>query len=110
MAVVSSLGQPLTAVPAFLFVERFQLLQPCGMGFAAGCMVYITLADLLPDALDKVRPCACCLCLGPVPQGLGLHGALALARIEAPRLSSSRIGWLTEGLAGWLAVGAALAA
>ena len=51
-AILTSMPQPLVAVPAFVFVETFQALLPFAMGFAAGCMVWITLAELLPDALD----------------------------------------------------------
>lgn len=51
-AVVTSLPQPLLAVPAFVFVETFAGLLPLGMGFAAGCMIWITVAELLPDALE----------------------------------------------------------
>jgi zinc transporter ZupT len=51
-AVVTSLPQPLLAVPAFVFVETFAALLPLGMGFAAGCMIWITVAELLPDALE----------------------------------------------------------
>lgn len=51
-AVATSLPQPLLAVPAFVFVETFAALLPLGMGFAAGCMIWITVAELLPDALE----------------------------------------------------------
>jgi zinc transporter ZupT len=51
-AVVTSLPQPLLAVPAFMFVETFAALLPLGMGFASGCMIWITVAELLPDALE----------------------------------------------------------
>ena len=51
-AVITSLPQPLLAVPAFLFVETFAGLLPFAMGFAAGCMVWITIAELIPDALE----------------------------------------------------------
>ena len=47
-AILTSMPQPLVAVPAFVFVETFQALLPFAMGFAAGCMVWITLAELLP--------------------------------------------------------------
>ena len=49
--VVTSLPQPLLAVPAFMFVETFQPVLPFSLGFAAGCMVWIVFAELLPDAL-----------------------------------------------------------
>ena len=55
-AVLSSMGQPLVAVPAFLFVEKFEMVQPIGVGFAAGSMVFIVLVELLPDALAKTTP------------------------------------------------------
>eukprot|EP00891_Asterochloris_glomerata_P001649 jgi/Astpho2/1649/e_gw1.00032.159.1_t len=51
-AVATSLPQPLLAVPSFMFVETFSGFLPVALGFAAGCMVWMVFAELLPDALE----------------------------------------------------------
>ncbi len=55
-SIFSSLPQPLMAVPAFLFVEAFAPLLPAGLGFAAGAMIWMSIRDLVPDALHDAPP------------------------------------------------------
>ena len=55
-SIVSSLPQPLMAVPAFLFVESFGPLLAPGLGFAAGAMAWMVVRQLIPDARADARP------------------------------------------------------
>jgi zinc transporter ZupT len=52
LAIVSSLPQPLIAVPSFLFVQFFRPFLPIGLGLAAGAMIWMVIADLVPDAFE----------------------------------------------------------
>ena len=52
-SVFSSLPQPLLAVPAFMFVDRFEAVLPAALGVAAGAMVWMVCRDLVPDALAQ---------------------------------------------------------
>ncbi len=54
-SIVSSLPQPLMAVPAFLFVDSFAIALPYGLGFAAGAMVLMVFVEILPDAYKESR-------------------------------------------------------
>lgn len=69
---LTSLPQAVVAVPAFMFVSTFRALLPLALGFAAGCMVWMVFAELLPDALEnashaKVLP-------GPLPTHCVVQG------------------------------------
>jgi zinc transporter ZupT len=54
-SIVSSLPQPLMAVPAFLLVGAFAGVIPYGIGFAAGAMVFMVFVELLPEAFEEGR-------------------------------------------------------
>lgn len=52
-SIFSSLPQPLLAVPAFMFVSFFAPFLPIGLGLAAGAMIWMTLSELIPEALEN---------------------------------------------------------
>jgi zinc transporter ZupT len=49
-SIFTSLPQPLVAVPAFLCAEAFTQVLPFCMGFAAGCMIWMVVAEVMPDS------------------------------------------------------------
>jgi zinc transporter, ZIP family len=55
-SIFTSLPQPLLAAPAFLFVEAFRPFLSAGLGFAAGAMTWLVLAELVPDAHKELGP------------------------------------------------------
>lgn len=55
-AFLTSLPQPIAAVPAAILSWVFQPLMPLLMGFAAGAMIFLVVLELIPEALEKEPP------------------------------------------------------
>ena len=55
-SIFSSLPQPLMAVPAFLLVSAFEPFLPFGLGLAAGAIIWMIGAEVLPGACGKASP------------------------------------------------------
>jgi zinc transporter ZupT len=52
-AVLTSLPQPIVAVPAFVLISIAQTLLPASLGFAGGAMIFLVVAELLPDSFAR---------------------------------------------------------
>ncbi|KAG2315455.1 hypothetical protein Bca52824_018577 [Brassica carinata] len=49
-SIITSLPQPIIAVPAFLCADAISKFLPFCTGFVAGCMIWMVIAEVLPDA------------------------------------------------------------
>ncbi|NIR47328.1 ZIP family metal transporter [candidate division KSB1 bacterium] len=53
LSILSSVPQPLAAVPSGLAVWFFKPLLAMGLGFAGGAMIYLVVLELIPEALEE---------------------------------------------------------
>ena len=72
-SIFTSLPQPVAAVPSFLAVETFLARLPVGFGIAAGAMIWMVFAELIPEAEKNASPSAVGTAVA-----LSLTGLLAL--------------------------------
>jgi len=56
LAVLTSLPQPIAAVPAVFAAWWINPLMPWLMAFAAGAMIFLVIQELIPEALEKLSP------------------------------------------------------
>lgn len=52
-SVLTSVPQPLLAVPAFILTSLFQPLVAPSLGFAGGAMIFLVMSELLPDSFES---------------------------------------------------------
>lgn len=52
-SILSSVPQPIMAVPAAIAAWMFEPLLPIGLGFAGGAMIHMTVSELLPDSIKE---------------------------------------------------------
>ena len=52
VSILTSIPQPIMAVPSAMVAWFFEPLLPIGLGFAGGAMIYIVFSELVPDAIE----------------------------------------------------------
>ncbi|KAK6804059.1 hypothetical protein RDI58_001843 [Solanum bulbocastanum] len=55
-SILTSLPQPIVAVPSYMCADAFHKFLPFATGFAAGCMIWIVVAEVLPDGFKEASP------------------------------------------------------
>jgi zinc transporter ZupT len=55
-SVMTSMPQPIVAVPAFLLVSVFQPMLAASLGFAGGAMIFLVISELLPESFEASTP------------------------------------------------------
>ncbi|KAL3537455.1 hypothetical protein ACH5RR_000821 [Cinchona calisaya] len=55
-SIITSLPQPIVAVPSFICADAFNKFLPFATGFAAGCMIWMVVAEVLPDGFKEASP------------------------------------------------------
>lgn len=53
ISILTSVPQPLMAVPSAMLAWFFEPILPIGLGFAGGAMIYLVVSELIPDALEE---------------------------------------------------------
>ncbi len=52
-SILTSIPQPIMAVPAAILASYFEPILPVGLGFAGGAMIYITMSELIPESIEN---------------------------------------------------------